>query len=161
MPVNGRSWGFNVSENPETGAISPDRGNHAIRVTRAGRERSGIPRRVRYLVHCLACAWRRWQPAWWTCSCSAGCPAGTSQPGWVGRSWLPSACYEHGDNARASSADMAASPGRPTCRPSRTRMAVLLWRYANTHGWTSHVQPQRWVHMMASGKRHESYGRRK
>jgi hypothetical protein len=39
--------------NTETGAISPDRGNHAIRVTRAGRTYPGIPRRVRYLV----CTW--------------------------------------------------------------------------------------------------------
>jgi hypothetical protein len=41
--------------NTETGAISPDRGNHAIRLTRPGRMRPGIPRRVRYLVRCLAC----------------------------------------------------------------------------------------------------------
>jgi hypothetical protein len=34
--------------NTETGAISPDRGNHAIRVTRAGRTHPVIPRRVRF-----------------------------------------------------------------------------------------------------------------
>jgi hypothetical protein len=39
--------------NTETGAISPDRGNHAIRVTETGRTHPGIPRRVRYLV----CTW--------------------------------------------------------------------------------------------------------
>lgn len=43
--------------NTETGEISPDRGNHAIRVTGAGRTRPGIPRRVRYLVRYLACTW--------------------------------------------------------------------------------------------------------
>jgi hypothetical protein len=36
--------------------ISPDRGNHAIGVTRAGRTHPGIPQRVRYLARCLACA---------------------------------------------------------------------------------------------------------
>ena len=43
--------------NTETGAISPDRGNHAIRVTRAGRAHPGTPRSVRSLVHYLASAW--------------------------------------------------------------------------------------------------------
>jgi hypothetical protein len=33
--------------NTETGAISPDRGNHAIKVTRAGSARPPIRRRVR------------------------------------------------------------------------------------------------------------------
>ena len=42
--------------NTETGAISPDRGNHAIRVTRTGRPHPAIPRRVRYMVRHLACA---------------------------------------------------------------------------------------------------------
>jgi hypothetical protein len=41
----------------ETGEISPDRGNHAIRVTGAGRTHPGIPRRFRYLVRHLACVW--------------------------------------------------------------------------------------------------------
>ena len=41
--------------NPETGEISPDRGNHAMRVTGAGRTHPAIPRRVRYLVRELAC----------------------------------------------------------------------------------------------------------
>jgi hypothetical protein len=36
--------------NTETGEISPDRGNHAIRVTRGGRTNPAIPRRVRYPV---------------------------------------------------------------------------------------------------------------
>jgi len=43
--------------NTETGEISPDRGNHAIRVTRPGRTHPAIPRRVRYPVRYLACAW--------------------------------------------------------------------------------------------------------
>jgi hypothetical protein len=41
--------------NTETSAISPDRGNHAIRVTRAARTHSAIQLRVRYLVRNLAC----------------------------------------------------------------------------------------------------------
>jgi len=41
--------------NTETGAISPDRGNHAIKVTRPGRMRPAIPRPVRHLVRYLAC----------------------------------------------------------------------------------------------------------
>ena len=36
---------------------SPDRGNHAIRVTGAGRPHPAIPRRVRYLFRYLARAW--------------------------------------------------------------------------------------------------------
>jgi hypothetical protein len=40
--------------NTETGEISPDRGNHAIRVTRPGRMYPAIPLRVRYLACCLA-----------------------------------------------------------------------------------------------------------
>jgi hypothetical protein len=43
--------------NTETGEISPDRGNHAIKVTQLGRTYPGIPRRVRYLVRYLACTW--------------------------------------------------------------------------------------------------------
>jgi len=43
--------------NTETGAISPDRGNHAIRVTRSGQECPGGPRRVRYSVRHLAFPW--------------------------------------------------------------------------------------------------------
>ena len=43
--------------NTETGEISPDRGNHAIRVTQPGRTHPGIPQRVRYLVCYLACVW--------------------------------------------------------------------------------------------------------
>jgi hypothetical protein len=43
--------------NTHFGAISPDRGNHAIGVTRPGRTYPGIPRSVRYLVRYLACAW--------------------------------------------------------------------------------------------------------
>src|SRR6266568_8072943 len=65
MPANGRSWGFNVSEggdlNTETGEISPDRGNHAIRVTGAGRTHPAIPRRVRCLVRHLG---PRSSPPW-------------------------------------------------------------------------------------------------
>jgi hypothetical protein len=59
--------------NTETGAISPDRGNHAIRGTRGGRTNPAIPRRVRYPVRYLACTWlcgrsghllpHRWQRA--------------------------------------------------------------------------------------------------
>jgi site-specific DNA recombinase len=45
--------------NPHFGAISPDRGNHAIRVTRAGRTHPVIPRRVRFLSSHPACAWLR------------------------------------------------------------------------------------------------------
>jgi Transposase len=41
--------------NTEFGEISPDRGNHAIRVTRPGRTHPCIPQRVRYLVRYLAC----------------------------------------------------------------------------------------------------------
>jgi hypothetical protein len=41
--------------NTETGEISPDRGNHAIRVTGAARPHPAIPRRVRCLVRHLAC----------------------------------------------------------------------------------------------------------
>ena len=41
--------------NTETGAISPDRGNHAIKVTRPGQIRPVIPRRVRHMVRYLAC----------------------------------------------------------------------------------------------------------
>jgi hypothetical protein len=43
--------------NPETGAISPDRGNHAISVTGAGYAHPGIPRRVCCSARHLACAW--------------------------------------------------------------------------------------------------------
>jgi len=43
--------------NTETGEISPDRGNHAISVTGAGRTHPAIPRRVRYLSRYLARAW--------------------------------------------------------------------------------------------------------
>src|SRR5437899_2821933 len=57
-------------------------------------------------------------------------------------------------------ADMAASPSRPTCRPSRTRTAVLLCQCAPTLIAGPHIQPQRWVHMVVSGERHESYCRR-
>jgi hypothetical protein len=39
--------------NTETGAISPDRGNHAIRVTRREQAVLGIQTCVRYLVFCL------------------------------------------------------------------------------------------------------------
>ena len=42
--------------NTETSAISPDRGNHAITVTRSECAHCGIPRSVRYLVRYLACA---------------------------------------------------------------------------------------------------------
>src|SRR5580693_9676442 len=59
MPGTSRLWGFYVSEdlNTETGAISPDRGNHAIKVTRAGRAGPDIRRRVRCSACCLACSW--------------------------------------------------------------------------------------------------------
>jgi len=43
--------------NTETGEISPDRGNHTIRVTPAGRERPAIPLSVRCLLSDLACPW--------------------------------------------------------------------------------------------------------
>ena len=43
--------------NPESGAISPDQGNHAIKVTGAGRTHPAVPRSVRYLFRHLACAW--------------------------------------------------------------------------------------------------------
>jgi hypothetical protein len=43
--------------NTETGEISPDRGNHAIKVTGAGRMHPGIPRRVRCFARHLAPAW--------------------------------------------------------------------------------------------------------
>jgi hypothetical protein len=56
--------------NPHFGAISLDRGNHAIRVTGAGLTRQGIPRSVRYLARCLACAWLRRQVRD-RCSCAA------------------------------------------------------------------------------------------
>ena len=50
-----------VSEdlNPHGREISPDRGNHAIRVTGRGTRRvhPGITRRVRYLARYLACTW--------------------------------------------------------------------------------------------------------
>jgi hypothetical protein len=42
---------------PHFGAISPDRGNHAIRVTRASRTYPGIQRSIRYLVRHLVCMW--------------------------------------------------------------------------------------------------------
>src|SRR5207245_6411688 len=47
--------------NTETGEISPDRGNHAIRVTGAGRTHPAIPRRVRCLVRHLG---PRSSPPW-------------------------------------------------------------------------------------------------
>jgi hypothetical protein len=50
----------NVSEgdlNTETGEISPDRGNHATKVTRAGLVRPPIRRRVRCSARHLACTW--------------------------------------------------------------------------------------------------------
>ena len=43
--------------NPETGEISPERGNHAIRVTGMGRTHPGIPWRVGHLARNLACRW--------------------------------------------------------------------------------------------------------
>jgi Recombinase len=44
---------------PGAGLISPDRGNHAITVTRPGRTHPGIPQRVRYLARYLAFPWLR------------------------------------------------------------------------------------------------------
>ena len=43
--------------NTETGDISPDRGNHAIRVTGTGRTHLDILRSVRCLACHLACTW--------------------------------------------------------------------------------------------------------
>jgi hypothetical protein len=43
--------------NPQGGEISPNRGNHAIRVTAARPTRQEIPRSVRYLSRHPACAW--------------------------------------------------------------------------------------------------------
>ena len=57
MPL---TWENPVSEgdlNTETGAISPDRGNHTIKVTGAGRMHLDIPRRVRCLARHLAYGW--------------------------------------------------------------------------------------------------------
>jgi hypothetical protein len=62
--------------------ISPDRGNHAMRVTRAGRTYPGIPRRVRYLARCLASA--RQVRASGPAPPAAG-PSATRQPGCAGR----------------------------------------------------------------------------
>jgi hypothetical protein len=66
--------------NTETGEIAPDRGNHAIKVTR-GRADPPILRRVRYPVRYLARTWlfgwsghllpHRWLQR----------PSGTRQPG--------------------------------------------------------------------------------
>ena len=42
--------------NTESGAIPPDRGNHAIKVTEAGRTHPTIPQSVRCLLCHLACA---------------------------------------------------------------------------------------------------------
>ena len=46
--------------NTETGAISPDRGNHAIKVTRVGLTRPNDRRRVRCSVRCLGL----YRPVW-------------------------------------------------------------------------------------------------
>jgi hypothetical protein len=50
-----RKWDTVV--NPRGGEFSPDRGNHAIRITRAGRTHPAVLRSVRYLVGHLACTW--------------------------------------------------------------------------------------------------------
>jgi hypothetical protein len=42
---------------PHIGAISPDRGKSCNKSNRTGYAHPGIPRRVRYLVRYLACAW--------------------------------------------------------------------------------------------------------
>src|ERR1700759_1576558 len=50
--------------NTDSGAISPDRGNHAIRVTCTGPASTVIQRRVRYLTYCLAYyGWTAGMPA--------------------------------------------------------------------------------------------------
>jgi hypothetical protein len=63
--------------NTETGEISPDRGNHAIRVTRPRQMHPGIPRRVRYLVRRLACTWLRGR-----CGRLPSAPLGSGAPGY-------------------------------------------------------------------------------
>ena len=76
--------------NTETREISPDRGNHATRVTRPGRTYPRIPRRVRYLVGYLACTWLcgRWAYA---PAPLAAPPSGTRQLDCAaGRAGLPS-----------------------------------------------------------------------
>src|SRR5215475_3737047 len=53
MPANGRPWGLTCPRgdlNTETGEISPDRGNHAIKVTRAGLARTNILRVFAWFV---------------------------------------------------------------------------------------------------------------
>ena len=86
--------------NTDSGAISPDRGNHAATVTRPGRMRPAIPRRVRYLARGLACMWLKGRRRHLPPGCSApgilvGKPnpvqqvrgaAGCSGRGTVGRS---------------------------------------------------------------------------
>jgi hypothetical protein len=47
-------WVSEGDLNPDLGAISPDRGNHAIRVTWLRRTHSGTQLRIRYLFFCLS-----------------------------------------------------------------------------------------------------------
>jgi hypothetical protein len=63
--------------------ISPDRGNHARRVTRAGRTRPATSRRVRYLVRCLA--WGGSAAGFVICPCAAGCSVPRALGSWVTR----------------------------------------------------------------------------
>ena len=75
----------------------------------------------------------------------------------AGRLILDHPCHRQYDGTAQVAADLAASPGPPACRPSRTRVAVLLRQCVpGTHPGPTHRAPQRRVHMMASGERTKS-----
>jgi hypothetical protein len=103
---------------PHIGAISPDRGNHAIRVTRGGLTYPGILRRVPYLI----ATWlvRGYAAGPGICSRTAGCsaPRGTRLRG---RTGLPSVMI-WGHTRDAPFCRRVSSPVR---RQSRAEPVVL------------------------------------
>ena len=117
--------------NTETGAISPDRGNHAIKVTRAGLTRPDIQRRVRYSVRYLACAWLGRQVRA-ICSCTADNNAlGCSATGRPGRPGIPSVMSLETHAGTVLKEDIFSDAGVNDSRQSIAEL-VILARNAQT-----------------------------
>ena len=109
--------------NTETDAISPDRGNHAIRVTRPRQTHPGIPRCIRYLVRYLACTWLCGR-----CRASAPPPSAAAVPRGCSAAELrgPVRATFRGGRSDAHAqvtAQLRKSPSAPECSSPAVRQA--------------------------------------